>query len=116
MKIPVYYCEGDDYSKECFYALIENRLLHHFNGEKLEVSYSLDPIVKGHSSNRFNVMFEDLNDELPEGERKYFAHINQLQKFILIWSYRNYWIQKTDNVWKVFNPILTFVLGYILAN
>jgi hypothetical protein len=115
MKVIVYYCEDENYSKECFEAKIKHRLLYHKDGSKKEITYDLNPQVFGHSDGRFNVMFLDSDESIQDNSNKYFARLSGFQKFKLIWSYNNYFIQKTENIKWMSGLIIGFLLG-LLAN
>ena len=83
MKFNIYYCKNKNFSDKCFEALIKHRLLHHVNGEKLEVDCHFVPEIKGLSEARFNVMFYDKDETLSDDDRKYFTNANWLERFKL---------------------------------
>ena len=112
MELQITDCDGQRYNERTFKGRVRGRCLHHPSKGVLEITYTLEPSVREHAS-QFNVMFKDNDDSLEDDDRKYFSYLTSWQKFQLKWMYQDFWLQKSDNIWKVITFMIGLVLGYI---
>jgi len=106
MELQIYWCDGEAYSADYEICVIKHQTLY-FKDQKIEIELTskLSQKVIGQSDGRFNVMFKDDNDELPENERLYFTKVGWYKKYRLQQMFVKLWIQQDNNWLKILTAI-----------
>lgn len=111
MKIKIYNCIGEEYSEEAFDAELHNQILE-FGDKKLEVELEDSPQVYGQARNinNVNLMFKDLDETIPDDERKYFTKANWFQKQRIQWMFGKHYFQDGGFKQALLYPIIVGIV------